>query len=68
MAEYDLKLRGPGEVYGTAQSGMMNLKLATLSDTQLIKLAREMAHGVDFDLHPEMKEKVVEWESETHLE
>jgi ATP-dependent DNA helicase RecG len=36
LAEVDLKLRGPGEVYGRAQHGALNLQIVTLSDTKLI--------------------------------
>lgn len=36
VAEADLKSRGPGEVYGTAQSGLPNLKVASFSDLDLI--------------------------------
>ncbi len=44
ISEVDLKLRGPGDIEGTAQSGMLNLKLADLSkDTQLVQLARQAA-------------------------
>jgi ATP-dependent DNA helicase RecG len=68
LAEYDLQTRGPGEVYGTTQSGMMNLRLATMRDTELIKLAREMARGIDFVKYPTLREKVKAWEDATHLE
>jgi ATP-dependent DNA helicase RecG len=69
VAEYDLKTRGPGEVYGTAQSGLVdNLRLATLNDTELIKLARQFSRNVDFAKHPIFKEKVGEWEQGVHLE
>ncbi len=43
LAEYDLKMRGPGEVYGTRQSGVSMLKIASFSDTALIAQAKEKA-------------------------
>lgn len=68
LAEFDLETRGPGEVYGQAQSGMMHLKLATLQDTILIKKARELARGIDFNKYPDLATAVADWETETHLE
>lgn len=43
LAEADLKLRGPGEIYGKAQHGALNLQIATLGDTKLIKRASDAA-------------------------
>lgn len=43
LAEVDLKLRGPGEIYGKAQHGALNLQIATLSDTKLIARAQQEA-------------------------
>ena len=43
LAEVDLKLRGPGEIYGRAQHGALNLQIATLADTKLIARARASA-------------------------
>lgn len=43
LAEVDLKLRGPGEIYGRAQHGALNLQIATLSDTKLIAKAQRAA-------------------------
>lgn len=41
IAETDLKLRGPGDLSGTQQSGVLELKLANLaSDQALLQLAR----------------------------
>lgn len=44
IAEVDLKLRGPGNLMGTQQSGILNLKIADLvKDAGLLKTARMMA-------------------------
>lgn len=43
LAEVDLKLRGPGEIYGRSQHGALNLQIATLSDTKLIARAQHQA-------------------------
>lgn len=43
LAEVDLKLRGPGEIYGRAQHGALNLQVATLGDTKLIARAQDAA-------------------------
>ncbi len=43
LAEVDLKLRGPGEIYGRAQHGALNLQVATLADTKLIARAQAAA-------------------------
>ena len=43
IAEEDLKLRGPGELLGTAQSGLPNFRFGDLvEDMELVKQAREM--------------------------
>ncbi|GGM33091.1 ATP-dependent DNA helicase RecG [Deinococcus arenae] len=47
IAEADLKLRGPGEIRGTRQSGIPDLRLADLAnDTQIIEQARELAKHI----------------------
>jgi ATP-dependent DNA helicase RecG len=44
IAEVDLKLRGPGNLMGTQQSGVLNMKIADIvKDTHLLKLARTVA-------------------------
>ncbi len=43
LAETDLLLRGPGEFFGTRQSGTPDLKMAKLADTQLLMAARREA-------------------------
>lgn len=60
LAEEDLKLRGPGDLLGTRQSGMPELKIAKLTDVELLQLARREAAQIldkDPDLaFPEHKE------------
>jgi len=43
LAEEDLRLRGPGEFFGTRQSGLPDLRMAKLSDVSLLELARAEA-------------------------
>lgn len=46
LAEMDLKIRGPGEIYGSLQSGALDLRIASLSDTKLIASASKHAKAV----------------------
>lgn len=46
VAEYDLKRRGPGEVYGLKQSGIPHFKVASLTDIELFKRAKKVAREV----------------------
>ncbi|MGM0478472.1 MAG: ATP-dependent DNA helicase RecG [Bacteroidota bacterium] len=47
IAEVDLEIRGPGDIMGTQQSGVLNLKLADLArDGQIVGLARNAAKQV----------------------
>ncbi|MBV1924921.1 MAG: ATP-dependent DNA helicase RecG, partial [Dokdonia sp.] len=44
IAEVDLKLRGPGDIMGTQQSGVLNLKIADIiRDGDILKIARSEA-------------------------
>ena len=64
MAEEDLKLRGPGDLMGTQQSGALNLQLADLAkDDQILQLARNAAAQIlkvdpylEFPAHQNIKE------------
>ncbi|MDE6651095.1 MAG: ATP-dependent DNA helicase RecG, partial [Paramuribaculum sp.] len=48
VAEADLKMRGPGDLEGTLQSGMaVDLRIASLAtDGQIVQLARNAANEV----------------------
>ncbi len=47
IAEVDLKLRGPGDILGTQQSGILDLKVADLArDGQILQLARNTAMDI----------------------
>ncbi len=62
LAEVDLKLRGPGEIYGQLQHGALNLKIATLGDTRLIERAQKDA--TEFAKNPENMLKYEELNAE----
>ena len=55
IAEMDLKLRGPGEFFGTKQSGLPSLRVANiLRDPDILEIARREA--VDFIANPPSEE------------
>jgi ATP-dependent DNA helicase RecG len=62
LAEIDLSLRGPGEVWGTKQHGFPELKVAKWSDTEIIKKARETAEEILSNKN-KYKKIISEWES-----
>ncbi len=43
LAELDLKLRGPGEIFGTRQSGFPELMIASWQDVALISKTKRLA-------------------------
>ena len=54
IADVDLKLRGPGDIMGTRQSGLVNLKLADLTkDSKILQYARQIASEL-LDKDPEI--------------
>jgi ATP-dependent DNA helicase RecG len=55
ISEMDLKLRGPGEFFGTKQSGLPSLRVANiLRDAEILEIARREA--VDFIARPPSEE------------
>lgn len=54
IAEKDLELRGPGDIEGTRQSGLLNFKLASiLHDRHLLEISKELAERI-LDEDPEL--------------
>ncbi len=73
LAEMDLKLRGPGEVYGQKQSGLPDLKMASLTDYESLKLAKLEAQKLlksdpDLGNYPQLKNELVKFKNTVHLE
>ncbi len=72
LAEVDMKLRGPGEIYGRAQHGALNLQIATLSDTKLIARAQQAARkftqsGMDLVQYKQLADQVNKYQRLTIL-
>ena len=65
IAEADLKLRGPGDLEGTQQSGVaFDLKIADIArDGQLLQYVREIAERLlDADPNGERPENAIVWQ------
>ena len=62
LAEYDFKLRGPGDVYGKRQHGYADLKIAKLSDTDLIQKTKSaasyFANHYQIEKYPDIQERI----------
>jgi ATP-dependent DNA helicase RecG len=73
LSKIDLKFRGPGEVYGLAQKGFPELKIASIFDAELIKTTRAiaqdyLANNPEIIQHPMLKEQVEASMRGMHLE
>ncbi|MBU1118619.1 ATP-dependent DNA helicase RecG [Patescibacteria group bacterium] len=73
LSEKDLEMRGPGEVYGVRQSGLPDLKMASLSDATLIAETREAASTIikesaSLKKFPALKRELNSFEKTVHFE
>lgn len=70
LSQKDLETRGPGEVYGTTQSGLEKLRLAKLTDVDIIKKARDAADFAcdNLNKYPILKKKMDVFLQDVHLE
>jgi len=65
LSEIDLEIRGPGHIYGIRQSGVPDLKMASLSDSITIAAARNSAQSLieldaKLDNFPNLQKKLAE--------
>ncbi|MBP7018344.1 ATP-dependent DNA helicase RecG [Candidatus Saccharibacteria bacterium] len=62
LAELDLKLRGPGAIYGTRQHGQLDLRFAKLTDRKLIaqvqKDVKQLLDNDELKNYPELMQKI----------
>ncbi len=73
LAEEDLKLRGPGDFFGVQQSGLLDFRVARLSDFSLIERTRKEAiallstdAGLEREEHAVLRKRVEQlWAGET---
>lgn len=72
LAELDLKLRGPGAMYGTYQHGKLDLRMADFTDTILVKkvaaaVADFMNSNKNLVKYPRLQERILELQTVTNL-
>jgi ATP-dependent DNA helicase RecG len=68
LAELDLELRGPGAIYGSRQSGLLDLKMASLNDRVQVARAKEFAHkfissGENLLKYPQLNRRIANFRS-----
>lgn len=73
IAEEDLKLRGPGEFFGSRQSGLPDIGMENLTNIKLITFAKKEAQEIlekdpSLKIHREIQKKLEQFDATTHLE
>lgn len=72
LAEVDLKLRGPGEIYGKSQHGTLDLRIASISDTKMVErvqlAVRDFINsGEDLLQYKQLSKRVQKYQRLTNL-
>lgn len=72
LAEVDLKLRGPGEIYGKSQHGALDLRIASISDTKMVErvqlAVRDFINsGEDLLQYKQLSKRVQKYQRLTNL-
>lgn len=73
LAEYDLKIRGPGDMFGTQQWGVPDMAIKGLADPELVREVRSAAmeiaqHSPNLSDYPLLLARLQEMEKTLHLE
>ncbi len=73
LAEYDLALRGSGELYGMKQWGLTDLGMEAIKNIKMVEAARTEAQALvaidpELDEYPLIKEKIALLSKELHME
>jgi ATP-dependent DNA helicase RecG len=73
LAEKDLQLRGPGNIFGTEQSGFEQFKLGTMHDIDLMSFAKDFSKEVldqspDLAVYPKLRDRLYKYVEEVHFE
>jgi len=73
IAQKDLELRGPGEFFGTQQSGLPDIAMENITNIKLITIAREEAENLlrydpKLQKNPFLKKELGKFEAKAHLE
>jgi ATP-dependent DNA helicase RecG len=73
LAQIDLELRGPGQIYGKKQHGLLELEMADLGDSRLVSQVREAATNFVTDdknmlQYPQVVERINRLKTVTSLD
>jgi ATP-dependent DNA helicase RecG len=73
ISKFDLELRGPGQFFGTLQSGIPDIAMENMANIKLVKIARAEAREIltndpELKKHPLLKDALWKFQEQVHLE